>query len=138
MPRTDKDGSDLHVKLSVLIGSALRVDIARLRRDELFVDVIPNFDSLVILEIILLIEEREGLQFDRYLQTRNVLATANAEGSLPVFPPNISALVRAVLQAKKAESCLLESEMRTTATNLTAGLPESENNARSSIRDGST
>ncbi|WP_342310545.1 hypothetical protein [Burkholderia pyrrocinia] len=83
-------------KLAKLIGEGLRVDVNRLLRDEPFVEVIPDFDSISMVEIILLVEEKEGRKFDSLIGI-----DWGSEGQ-PEFPVCISALGRAVRQVKAA------------------------------------
>jgi acyl carrier protein len=92
---------NLQIELASLIGRGLGVDIERLERDELFSEVIENFDSLAMLEIILLLEEKEGFELDQHLGNGGAMAdpaSANKD-----FPVNISALSRALIKARQAE-----------------------------------
>ncbi|VVU51558.1 hypothetical protein BAN20980_04280 [Burkholderia anthina] len=91
----------------------MQADIDRLERDEPFADVIPNFDSLAMLEIILLIEEKEGFQFDQHLDSGNASSLADAAAAYRAFPSNVSALGQALIQARQAEKLKKEGESGT-------------------------
>lgn len=93
----------LHHELAVLIGNGLRVDVDRLARDEPFAEVIPNFDSLSMLEILLLVEEKEGFSFDQHLGAGQGSSPGNTVDQLK-FPVNVSALAKAVNEARRKES----------------------------------
>lgn len=91
------------------------MDIDRLERDEPFVDVIPNFDSLVMLEILLLIEDKEGFRFDQHLDACQSASSADALAAYRSFPPNISTLAQALSEARQAEKLKKEAELDTPA-----------------------
>ena len=102
---------NLQSELSILVGKGLKVDIDRLERDEPFADVIPNFDSLVMLEILLLIEDKEGFRFDQHLDAGQSASSADALAAYRSFPPNISALAQALSRARHVEKLKQEVEL---------------------------
>ncbi|WP_155640582.1 hypothetical protein [Burkholderia pseudomultivorans] len=93
---------NLQSELSRLIGDGLRADVGRLENDEPFEEVIPNFDSLAMLEIILLLEEKEGFELDKHFDSANPVEDPAA--AYKAFPANIGALAQALIKARQAEA----------------------------------
>ncbi|MBV7483491.1 acyl carrier protein [Bordetella sp. BOR01] len=88
--QTLPDTPILREQLATIIARTCRCESASLLQDQEFAEVITQFDSLAILEILLEIETEFGLTTDEMLPTNHEMG---AQEVMSVFPGNLSALI---------------------------------------------
>ncbi|WP_246797514.1 acyl carrier protein [Burkholderia perseverans] len=86
-------GDALRVAIASRIAGHLNVDAGRLQAGVPFAEVIPEFDSLVLLEIVLMLEGEFGLRLDE-VPTGQVGGAASSPANIEELAAQIEAAAR--------------------------------------------